>query len=418
MLKRFISIFLAVAVTALAAGCNGAMETEDVAYILIVGIDKTADGRIQNTYQVAIPREIAGDGGGGKGGGDEDSWVINNITADSPGDRRMLLNATMSRYPNISHCVAFIYSEELAREGIWPHLSYTLRSRELRETMFIIVVPGTAEEYIKRNKPKYATQISKFYEAFMISSNLSHYYIPSTVHDFSHRLRNGGGTPYAVYSAINPKTGEDRPAGQKTPEQKSNPYVAGGVPRTGTENPAEFLGLAVFRGDKMVGVLNNEETRAVTILQGDFTSSFVGLVDPLKPEKDQVVVNIRGSGKPKITAALHDDGARFDVQVKLDTEIQGISSGINYEAPEYRPLLEEQIANMVKGQIDFMIKHTQELGTDPVGFGRYLRPKFANTTVLDQTDLTTLYQKADIRVSVEVKVRLPGLLWRTTTFKD
>lgn len=252
----------------------------------------------------------------------------------------------------------------------------------------------------------------------MISNNLGHYYIPTTVHDFSHRLRNSGGTPYAVYSAINPKNGEDRPYGPKTPEQKSEPYVAGGVPRTGTENPAEFLGLAVFRGDKMVGVLNNEETRAVTILQGIFNSSFVGLVDPLKPGNDQVVVNLRGSGKPKITAVLHDHGAVFDVKVKLDAEIQGITSGINYEAPAYRPLLEAQIANMVKGQIDLMIKHTQELGTDPVGFGLYLRPKFANTTVLDQTNLTTLYQEADIRVSVDVKVRLPGLLWRTTPFKN
>lgn len=415
---RLIGITLILAVAALAAGCYGAMETESVAFVLVVGTDKTADGRIKATYQMAVPREIAGGGGGGGGEEGGGNWVINSIVADSPAESRMLLNASMSRYPNISHCTVFIYSEELAREGLWSFLSYNFRSRDLRETTFLIIVPGSAEEYIKRNQPKYTTTVSRFYESFLLSGSLGHYFFPATMHDFRDRLKNDGGSPYATYSAINPKTGEARPAGPKTPEQKSEPYVAGGVPRTGTENVVEFLGLAVFRGDKMVGVLNNEETRAVAILGGKYNGSYVGLVDPLKPGKDYVAVNVRGAGKPKITAALSDGGAVFDVKVKIHADILGITSGINYEAPEYRPLLEEHIANMVKGQIDFMIKHTQELGTDPVGFGLYLRPKFANTKVLDQTDLTTLYQSANIRVSVDVVVRRPGMIWRTSPIKN
>ena len=65
-----------------------------------------------------------------------------------------------------------------------------------------------------------------------------------------------------------------------------------------------------------------------------------------------------------------------------------------------------------------MIKHTQELGTDPVGFGLYLRPKFGNTGELSQTDLTALYQAAAINVHVTAKLRRTGLIWRTTPIKN
>lgn len=415
---RMIGATLLIAVFAMTTiGCYGSQETDDVAYVLVIGTDKAPDGKIKATYQIAVPGVLGGESSGqGGGGGKQENpkWILNSITAETPAQSRMLLNTTIARYPNVSHCNVFIYSEEIAREGLGPYLAYNMRSRELRGTMFLIIVPGSAEEFMKRNKPRLELTVAKFYETSMMSSGLGGYFMRATQHDFYTRLKNCGGSPYAVYGNINPKSGEEKPAGPRTPEQKDQPYIAGGVPRTGTENPVEFLGLAVFRGDKMVGVLNSDETRAVIILQGKFENTYVGLVDPLKPGKDFVGVNIRTAEKPKITADLTDGKATFDVKVLIEAEILGITSGINYEAPDYRPLLEQQIATTIKGQIDFMIKHTQELGTDPVGFGLYLRSKMPNTKVLEQTDLTTLYQNAAVRIAVTAIIRRPGLDWRTS----
>ena len=305
-------------------------------------------------------------------------------------------------------------SEEAARQGIGPSLAYIVRSRELRETMLLIVVAGSAEEYIKRNKPSLELTIAKYYETMTTSASYSSYFLPVRFHDFYTRLKSAGGSPCAIYSGLNPMTGEDRPAGPRTPEQKGYPYLPGGVPRTGTENPVEFLGLAVFRGDKMVGTLDSDETRAVAILQGRFDRGAVGVVDPLKPEKDIINVNVRLDRKPKITADLKGGAPVFSVRVDLDADIRGVSSGINYEAPGYRELLEAQIANLFAGQIARMIKHTQELDVDPVGFGLYLRPKFRTTVELKEADLPALYRAADIRVAVAVRVRRTELLWRVS----
>jgi spore germination protein KC len=328
----------------------------------------------------------------------------------------MLLKSIIARTPNLTHIRAMVFSEELAREGtISSFMTYNIRNRDFREAMFIIIVKGTAEEYIKKNKPSLEANISKFYETMLASANESSYYLLATYHEFYTRVKNAGASPYAVYSGINPMTGEDRPAGGKTSEQKGDPYLPGGMPRNGTGNAPDFLGLAVFRGYKMVGVLNSDETRAVAILQGKFSDSSISVVDPLLPEKDFVNLSAHCDPQPKITADLNGGRPVFDIAVTIEAQLLGTSSGINYESPGYRELLEAQVSKMFKDQIMSMIRHTQELGTDPVGFGLYLRPNFANTSEMEQADMLALYQAADVRVNVTTKIRRTGLLWRITS---
>lgn len=420
MLSRRVVILLLVTITLLCTGCYGSRETDEVAYVLVLGIDKDEGGKRWATYQIAVPSRPTGNGGmdGGKGGDQKLPWVTNTIRIPSSAEVRMLLNSAISRYPKFNHITVIIFSEELAREGINTTLSFQVRNLEFRETPFIIVVQGTAEEYIKRNKPTLETTISKFYETFLASSSESNYYLSADIHEFYTRLKNAGGSPYAVYSGINPMTGQNKPAGSKTPEQKGDSYLPGGIPRTGTENPVDFAGLAVFRGDKMIGVLNSDETRAVAILQGKLHRGYVAVVDPLQPKKDVINLKVWCEPKPKITAEINDGVPTFNVQVNMEVEILGITSGINYEAPDYRGILENQIANMFKEQTMNMLKHTQELGTDPVGFGLYLRPLFRNTGEMEQADMTSLYQAANIYVNVTATIRRTGLIWRTSPLRN
>ncbi|BBB90339.1 MAG TPA: Ger(x)C family spore germination protein [Methylomusa anaerophila] len=418
---RLVLTALFLSVTLLITGCFGGKETDDVAYVLVIGIDANDDGNLKITYQIANPKgggaASGGEGGsatgmGEKGGGSQ-SWIINTITAPTPAETRMLLNSSMSRFPNVGHTSAIIIGESMARNGIGYLLSFFVRNREFRETTLLIVVAGTAEDFIRHTKPSMDATITKFYETFTTSLAESSFSFRTDLHQFYTRLKNQGGSPFIMYSGTNPKTGEDRPAESKTPQQKGEAYLPGGIPRTGTESSAEFLGLALFRGDKMVGVLNSDQTRAVAILQGNFFRGIIGVVDPLDA-KESVSLVIRNGGKPRITADFSGRAPVFTASVPIEAEILGITSGINYEADSYRELLESQVSQMLTGQIRSMVKHTQELGSDPVGFGMHLRPKFPNYDALKQADLTTLYQAADIQISVTTKIRRTGLIWRTS----
>lgn len=409
---RLILSLLLIGAMLLCSGCFGARETEDVAYILTIGVDKDVDGQEIVTYQIAVPRGGGGEDSMGGKGEEAGNWITNTITAPNPSEARMLLKSTMSRYPNISHISAIILGEQVAREGIGELLSYFMRNRDFRETILIVVVEGTAEDYIRRNKPKLEKNVAKYYETFFQDVE-SGYYVRADLHDFYIALKSGGISPVAVYSANNAKRGENQPAAPPSPQQGTESYLAGGIPRAGTANTTEFFGLALFRGDKMTGVLDSEETRAVNLLRGKGVRAYVGVVDPLDP-KYFVNMAVRLGAKPKIKGELRDNGPIFDVNVFIEAEIMGIPSGINYELGENRAVLEQQLSALFTEQMTRMIEHTQQLGCDPVGFGMYLRPKFADYNAVRQADFAALYQAAEIHVNVNSKIRRTGLDWQTT----
>lgn len=416
MLFRYTAIGLLL-ITMFCTGCYGTTETDSVSYILVMGIDKAADGKQKVTYQIALPL-ASGSSTEEKSQAPQTPWITSTITIPTPAESRMLLDASISRRAKTNHLVAYIISEEVAKQGLSPSMAYIARNRDYRESIYLIIVKGSAEEYIKNNKPKIDTNIAHFYQTILLTHNPGNYYLDANFHQFISRLKDNGGSPIATYSAMNPMTGETTPIKKTTPEQKTVPYLAGTAPRTGTTTPIDFLGLALFRGDKMVGWLDSDETMAVAFLTGQYKSGFIDVVDPLYPEKDYISLNIYPEGTPKITATLEGDAPQLHIALKVSGELLATTSGVNYESVNYRPLVEAQIANMLKGQLLQMLQHTQKLGTDPAGLGLYFRPIFQNTAELKEIDLTDLYQKAAIQIDVTAKIRRTGLLRTTTPIID
>lgn len=414
----FTKIALPLLLMILCSGCYGAKETDEISYVIAFGIDKAADGKLKVTSQIALPSALASNNANATKTKDQPkTWITNTIIIPTPAENQTLNNSTLSRSRNASHLVAIICSEEVARTGLSPIIAYFMRSHEFRETTYLIIVPGSAEEYIRQNNPKISVTLFRYYESLFTKNN-NGYYLPGTLHRFYSSLKNGGSSPYAAYSAFNAMKGRDNPTGVNSPQQKGNPYLAGGIPRTGTVNPIESAGLAIFHNDKMVGVLNSDETRAVSLLQGNFLSGYLGIVDPLSPEKDSVSINVYADKRPKVTAVLTGETPHFTIRLNLEAEILGVTSGINYEAVEYRSLLEEELASLFKQQVLTMLQRTKQLGSDPVGFGLYLRKEYFNTNDLQQRDMTALYQAAEFTVDVSVKIRRTGLIWRTTKSRN
>jgi Ger(x)C family germination protein len=327
-----------------------------------------------------------------------------------------LLSTTISRYLNIDHLKVIVISEEVARSGVSDILAYFLRYPQNRSSFFLSVAKGKAEDFIINNKPKLDFLPAKWSESYRMNLDASSYSITADVHDFYLRLKNPGGSPYATYIGINPLTGEDNPAEEKLPNDKTDAYQVGDIPRTGTANAAEFVGVAVFAGDKMVGSLDTKETRVLCMLENNFPSGSFVLADPLQPQKT-IDVQLRNGSKPKISVDLIDGQEVIKISVFLEGEITNIPSGIAYEHGEYLELLEKEITNLVTQEIQGFIRHTQKLGSDVFGFGYYLRPQFATYDELRKVNLEELYKTANVAVVVDTKLRRTGLMWRTTPFK-
>jgi len=393
------------------SGCFGSRETDDIAYVIAVGLDKKGEGVVEVTYQIALPT-AQGSGGQGSGGNNE-KFILTTITAANLAEARNLLTSTMSRFPSLTHIKAFIVSEEYARQGLGDLIGPLMRFREFRGSIMLIVVRDTAKAFMTENNPRVETQISKYYEGALYTNSESGFYLHSDVHDFYIRLKNPVGSPYAVYAGLNPKTGEIHPAGIKVPPEKTDEYLPGGTARSGEQSGPEFMGTALFRADKMVGTLTNEETRAVEILQGDFTRSYLVIEDPLKP-KSSINIFLRLGQEPVIKIRMNDGKPVFDVKVRFEGEITSIPSGINYEIEEYRKLLEAQVSLLMEYQMRKMLQKTQELKSDPVGFIAYMRPTFKTHGDMIKADLPEFYRQAEINLDVKTAIRRSGLMWRSS----
>ncbi|WP_371381319.1 Ger(x)C family spore germination protein [Sporomusa aerivorans] len=416
MVCRLIASFLLIIVFLLVSGCAGARESDDIAYVLATGIDKSATpGQLDVTYQVAVARAL---GGGEGGGGGEKQAVVNiTITAANLAEARNLLKSAISRIPNLSHNKMFIFGEELAREGLGDIIAPFLRYREFRGSIFVMVVNGgTAKSYIEANKPRLEALPSRYYESMLLTNDETSYYLRSTIHEFYTRLKGGSASPFTVLGGINQGQETVKPDRRLLPGQKVNDFYAGHLPKSpGAQNPVEIMGTALFREDKMVGKLTGQETRMLAILRNEYSKGFIIVADPLVQNK-QVNVAARLGESPKIKVRLADGRTYIDIKILLEGEVTSVSSGINYESKEYRPLLEHAVSNLVKLQMERMLTITQELGSDVAGFGYYAKRNFSTFQEWEQFEprWMSTYQHAEIAIDVETKLRRHGLLFRTS----
>ena len=396
---------LLVGMTILLSGCNGAKELDQRANVVAMGIDTAEqEGMFRISYQFAVPKMET------KGDASQDTVLITN-TAVSLAEGRNLLTSEIALEPTLAHVKIIVIGEELARRGLDKVLGPIARYREYRGSMFIVVTRGTARDFLKNNKPSFVNSMGEYYEQMLASGITTGYYLDTTLHQYYARLKSKSAQPYMSLVATNPETGEGKISTSKVPGDKIVGYNAGDIPRQGG-NAAEFAGVALFDGDKMVGTLSTTETRMLAMLLGRFSKGFIVVEDALD-SKSAVNVNLRLGSKPKINVALVEGKPIINVSIKLEGEITSISSGINYEQESYHALMENQINKVVQEQMMNVIKRTQELNTDVVGFGYYLRPAFQTNKEFEDYKWNEKYSQAEVNIEVKTQMRRNGLMIRT-----
>lgn len=412
---RFTGVIFLMLAAIMVSGCNGGRETDEVAYVIGIGIDRAGDDELNITYQIALPKALSPGGGGDNNAGGSGSKAVETLTikTNNIAEARNILTTLIARVPNLSHNKVFFIGEELARQGVADIFGPLVRYREYRGSMFIAVVhEGTAEKYLKQLNPKIELLPSKFIETLLLTNNETGYYVRSDLQEFYGRLKSSSGSPYATLVATNLMNGENRPSGDKLPDEKVSEYLAGDIPAYDSVTASQFAGTALFRQDKMVGTLTTEETRMLMILQGKFPHGFIVIADPNLPNQ-AINVNLRLGEKPTIHLSFVEGHPVIDVSVALEGEITAIPSGINYEQQDYRQQLEARLSALIQAQIEKMLNKTQALDSDVVGFGYRARAAFPTYQAWEDQNWDELYSTAQFHIQVTTKLRRTGLMWKS-----
>ncbi len=376
-MKRVISLLVLGATLLFGTGCWDRREIEERSTILVFSLDSAKgiavpDDTLAVSAQVAIPGGIPL-GGSSAGGGTEKSPVsIYSSTGRSSREALSNLQKRLNQKLFFGHTRVIGVSDELAKDGLEPHMDILRRNPEIRRLLWLVVVKGDAANLVKF-RPQ-LEQVPAFYLTTLFENDvrtgrMSNVYLG----EYFIRRSNGGQDPVLPYIEV-------------------------------TESDIKRLGVAVFQDDRMVGSLSTEEDWAFLQARGTPTASEEQRIEmPTGSVVLQVITRRR-----KITHEWQDGELSIHMRITLEANVVETLGDIHIgNDPNVLTQIGDRLAESVKRNIDAVIKKTQDWNTDIVGFGEYIRA--FSPREWQSINWREVYPTVTIEVEPQVFIRRVGM---------
>lgn len=415
------------------SGCFDLAELEDFAFASALGIDQSDHpGWVRVTALFPIPPQrtgggMAGGGGGGGGGGSQLSNMI--VTSEGP----TILAATRQmglltdRRITYSSAQLVVIGEEFARAGLSSIVDALDRSEDFRSSLFVSVAGGTtAEELLTTVRPDLARDPAVYLSGLIETGSRDHAATaPARVHDLAIAYKTPG------FEITLPILRMEQKPTPPVPPQEANSGGGGGGGGGGSqgggggqegggqgasggqsagdqasapppvERRATARGLALFKGDRMVAELTDDETLGYLLIRGRFTRCEVTANGPATQGAD-VVFTLTG-GRAQTRVKLEGDMAMIDIEAEMEANISEIGAPVQIIDTEDLPQVADLLAADVRRRIEEAIDIAQtEVQGDIFNLGIRTRPMFLTWDQWQALDWNRAFTEAQVTVKVKV----------------
>lgn len=395
-MRKQVSLLLIIIIPLL-TGCWSQVEINNLAIVMATGIDKMEDGKIHVSLQLAIPRLIgpaAGQGGGGEGGIEtKATWVVSE-QGETIMDAFRKLQEKLPRQIFFAHSRITIIGEKLARDGVAPVFDFLTRYRESRLGGFILFTKGEAIDILKFS-PKFV----KSGATVIREEEKAHIGIITTLRDFAYTLSAEGIEPVAARVEIVPS--------EVKKEEKSE------------EMNLALKGAAVFHKDKLIGWMNDMETRGVLWLRKEIKTAVVTVNIPKDKGGGKVSLELLRS-TTKIKPVLENHKVKIEVDIQMENDLYENTSKLDLSKPEslrfVGKLLEEDINRRLQLALN---KVQKQYKSDIFGFGSAVQrqyPKEWKKEFEERWDQE--FPKLDVKITTHVTVVRTGLLNKSLMWEE
>ncbi|ANE48183.1 hypothetical protein SY83_19915 [Paenibacillus swuensis] len=365
----------------LLSGCWDRIEMNDMAFFMASALDLTNKGELKTSILVPI---AAGAGGGESSSTSTNgtlgkTYVVFSATGTNLHDTERKVQEKMSRHFFKGHRRVVFIGEGLARKGIKDILDYYARDPGSRLRTFIVVAKGNeASKLLKTDHPieRIPSEEVRELERAGVGTSV-------TMRDFMMMQAEEGIVP--VTGAIEL------------------------VPPTGQSNFTVFSlsSTAVFKDYKLVGYLNNNETRSLRWIKEETKQEFIGTTLPhiggnvgviLNDMKSKFVTNIKGN---KATVRIDLDASGVLHEANVDMNISRNTIGI----------IEKELGHFLKDETFRTVRKTQsQLKSDVFGIGLQLHRHNYETWKRIEANWDDIYANAEIIVNVKIHLKRAGVV--------
>lgn len=370
ILLSIISVFI--------VGCWDSRELSTLSLIAGLGFDlDPATKRATLTYQSIVPSQVKPSpsmgGGEGKqtGSGGLQSIQLDHDTGLSPYEVLNRYTQHGSRIPFYQHTQVIVIGKAAAEHGLYPFLDTVIRNPAGRPNILLAISDNKASDILAVEDGMENIQAVGMANIIKLSARFSKY--PAvTCLDFTSRFIGKTTAPVAPIMGVFEETG---------PEGKRQKKIC-------------INGTAVFKGDKMIGKLNEQESSGLLWVINQIEKGFV-----IIPEASLEIIGSKTKIIPELTGG----------KIKITVEIEEEANLIQYNnarniTPDLIHQLEKAQAREIESQAKAVIKKSMALNADIFDFGGAVHRKYKKEWKKMEPRWDDIYPT--IEVSVKVKTRL------------
>lgn len=367
-------------------GCWDRRELNELGITMALGIDKVED-EYQVTAQVVVPSEVSMKAGTGRS-----AVTLFQASGETVYEafRKMTKYSPRKIYPG--HLRILVISEDLAKEGIGESLELLSRDWEFRSDFYVVVARDlTASEVLNVTTPIESIPANKMFDALQISEN------------------NWAGTDGIILDELLADLISDGKEAVLTGIQViGNQEIGSSKQNVETITPSALIQydhLAVFKKDKLVGWLTEEESRGYA----DITNSVKKTVTPIScPNEGKATIEIIQFNS-EVKGNINKGEPEVDIKIQAEGNVGEVECPINLMEPEtigeLEKIYEKDVEEIINQTIDTLQKQYE---ADIFGFGEAIHRSNPKEWKKMKEQWDEKFSDLIVNVKVDMKLRRTG----------
>lgn len=414
-----IKIIVLIIITYIMIGLKDSTQTNNICFSNIIGLDKSNENieNIAVTFQIINPKISSSNSTSS-----ENSYVIS-TEAKSIDLAISKAQSFISSNIDFSHTNAIIISDELAKEGIERYIRNISSNLKYDNNMYILICNGSTKDFINYlNKSKNIDSLA-YFNILKTSQNISGYVEMINLTEFSDKLFTSFAIPIAPICKINSSEKNDNSHNIteiSNISSSSNEIDSdNSKDEKNPDNNIEIGGMAIFKNERLIGNLTNDETALHIMLTSKLESYKTSILDEDQDNQSQDYINqktksnieLTQTGHAKIKVDTKSDNPKIDITIPINITILDTPIG------EYDYLDEDYLSNIKKALIKtlekkmntYLYKVQNELGVDVDEFYKYARINFITSEKYRNYNFEEKLKNAKFNVKFNVSFKDPGL---------
>lgn len=383
MYRRVLLLVFILGSSIFLTGCfKGKIEINDTIVAVGSGMDIKGQDMIFSV-QVALPESK-------NGSSNQEPFMVLSAPGKSFSESGRNLYLSSPRRPLWSLINTNIIGEDLARQDIALFTDFATRNRNIRlNANIFLAYQATAEEVLKVKVPLEKHSASALNRVIELQENQLGIYMPVKTKEFLYKAGTPGIEPVLPQIIIEKKEGQES---------------------------IKLEGTAVFKDRRLVGSLNEEESRGFRFLSSEPISGGLFLV-PSPVEGRPVTLELSES-ICQSKAELGGSKIKILINIEAEGNFYEQNDEIDYLAIENIDKVEAAANDYIKSVVESCIYKAQELNSDIFGWGLNISQNNSAEWEKLQTDWSNIFSEVETEVNVDFILRRGYLVERVFKYNN